>query len=498
MLLRHGAQRLLHGADEVDEVGVALGEVGDFRAPVAHLEVDVVVVVARPGGVDVLVPDALEIEREVARTRSRDEHVAAILVDGRFELRIHGIFAIGVETGVRREGGRLGIRAAKIDAETLEERSMVGDVRLAHGLHSLAFERGEGALVAGVRSLALPLGSGVHLVIRGESDVENKRVGLLNVKVGNAFGVERGIHAILGSLVRDGEGAGIAADAELAAGSDGADAPLESLAVGESSAHDDRVLARDAVGDVVAGSETDLGAEAGGLAGASAVDQDIVRVGDEALAVVLHAADGKTRAGDGRGEIERADVILDGALGQVEINVNVAEGLVAAELVLARLGAVLVVLAVVREIGTASPKADLVEIDALAVIAAEKGASDASVADGERLALPWASRTLAGKIAGVRLARRPRDAGALDDAGLLVPEEIGTLGSVAGGHGGQKARGRQEDGQEAGKNPCGHVGETKMVVKTVEKEVVQPMISTRRVTSPKVRVEPSARGTWRS
>ena len=66
MLAGTFAQRCFHAANEINKRLVAFGQVGDLGPPVAHLEVDVVVVIACPGGMYPVVPDALQRHRQVA------------------------------------------------------------------------------------------------------------------------------------------------------------------------------------------------------------------------------------------------------------------------------------------------------------------------------------------------------------------------------------------------------------------------------------------------
>ena len=57
-------------------------EVADLGGPVVHLGVDVDRVLAAPGGVQVVVPEALEVRRLAARPRAGDQQVAAKLEVG--------------------------------------------------------------------------------------------------------------------------------------------------------------------------------------------------------------------------------------------------------------------------------------------------------------------------------------------------------------------------------------------------------------------------------
>jgi len=58
---------------------VAFRQVGHLRRPVVHLKVDVEVVVAVPGGLQVLVPKALEVGRQAAGARTAHQQISAEL-----------------------------------------------------------------------------------------------------------------------------------------------------------------------------------------------------------------------------------------------------------------------------------------------------------------------------------------------------------------------------------------------------------------------------------
>ena len=114
-LLGHPEQRL-----------VALGEVGGIGQPVVHLEVDVGRVLAAPGRIDLLVPDALQVGGLTAGPRRGDHQVAAVLDVERGERGI-GVRRVGRDALIGRQVGDR--RRAEIDREAAEQPLVVGDVR---------------------------------------------------------------------------------------------------------------------------------------------------------------------------------------------------------------------------------------------------------------------------------------------------------------------------------------------------------------------------------
>ena len=76
------------GFEVIDKGKVEFGEIADFGGPIVHLDVDVEVIIAVPGSLEMLVPEALEVRRQGAGARASHQKVASELkVKGR-ELRI--------------------------------------------------------------------------------------------------------------------------------------------------------------------------------------------------------------------------------------------------------------------------------------------------------------------------------------------------------------------------------------------------------------------------
>ena len=73
--------RRLQLADHAQQGLVAFAEVADFRHPVVHLDVDVDRVLASPGRIDLVVPDALQIQGLRTGARAGDHQIAAVLED---------------------------------------------------------------------------------------------------------------------------------------------------------------------------------------------------------------------------------------------------------------------------------------------------------------------------------------------------------------------------------------------------------------------------------
>ncbi|OQB39798.1 MAG: hypothetical protein BWY09_00966 [Candidatus Hydrogenedentes bacterium ADurb.Bin179] len=85
------------GINKLKEGTVAFMQVGDFRGPVVHLVVDVVMVVGVPRRLQVITPDALQVGGQRARPRTGQEQVAAELKIQGHERRVFFAPAQGAE-----------------------------------------------------------------------------------------------------------------------------------------------------------------------------------------------------------------------------------------------------------------------------------------------------------------------------------------------------------------------------------------------------------------
>ena len=425
VLHRHVVKRFLHRTDEVKERQVAFGEVRDLRAPIAHLEVDVVVVVARPGRMDLVVPDALQVKRQVPGTRSRDEHVASVLVHERLKLRIRQRLAVLRKPLVRRQFRGLGIRLAEVKGHPPVERAVVRDMRRAELLERLGSRAGDRLLIALRGILALPVRLEVLLVIRSERKerVEARRARHLEIR--DTLGIERGTRPVPTALVRDLHRLRAADDGRLplpVRDPDG-EPSFEDLAVRERAAHDDRV-ALNRVRDVMARHEADLRRERTRLVDARGIDEHVVGTAREDHALVTDAAVDELGARDGLTEVERTRVVRRLSR-KVVLGEEVAERLVGPKLVLAGCRTVRIAAAVPREVRSARPERDLVQVDAVSPVAAEDRAAEASVADRQALRLPGIAVGDARQVAARRLAGGPRDLHLDNPSRLGIPQAFG-------------------------------------------------------------------------
>ncbi len=123
-----GRFRAVHAQilDEVEERGVALGQVGDLGRPVVHLRVDVDRVVRAPRRPDHVVPDALEIGRDGVRPRAGDEQIAAILEE---QAHQRGILIGGVVPNTLVGGQILAAPRTQVERDAAEKRLVLGQVR---------------------------------------------------------------------------------------------------------------------------------------------------------------------------------------------------------------------------------------------------------------------------------------------------------------------------------------------------------------------------------
>ena len=104
---RRDSSRLAQRVEEFEERQMGLREIRHLRRPVVHLKVDVQVVVAVPWRVHAVVPEALQVGREPARTAARDQQVTPELKVQRLQSRIDGPLLHAVEPFVCRECGSL-------------------------------------------------------------------------------------------------------------------------------------------------------------------------------------------------------------------------------------------------------------------------------------------------------------------------------------------------------------------------------------------------------
>ena len=140
-------------------------------------------------------------------------------------------------------------------------------------------------------------------------------------------------------------------------------------------------------------------------------------------ALVFCAIGLQGNAGDTISQIERAAVIRAAAL-LFKVDVEVAEGLVRAELVLVGQGTVGVAAAVAGQVGAATPQAYFIEVHVLQLIAAEYRAADAAVAHGQGLGFHGILGLLDGQVGGVAGILGPGQGNGADYGRLFVPEII--------------------------------------------------------------------------
>ncbi len=145
VLLRGDGAGLRQVLEGVEQRQVAFGEVGLLHRPVVHFGVDVVGVLAVPGGLVGIVPDALQVGGLPAGTAGADHQVAAVLEEQRDQRRV---VARG-EGGDALVGGQFGGgRGAEVERHAAEQRLVIANVLGAQRVVTLVTERGEGGVVA--------------------------------------------------------------------------------------------------------------------------------------------------------------------------------------------------------------------------------------------------------------------------------------------------------------------------------------------------------------
>ena len=117
---------------------MAIGQIRQLRRPGVHLGVDVGGVLAAPGGIEVLVPDPLEVGRLRPRPARRDHQVAAVLHVEGDEAGILRPLIERAKTAVH--GQALASVRSEVDPEPVEIRAVLGDVVFPDPLEALAFK----------------------------------------------------------------------------------------------------------------------------------------------------------------------------------------------------------------------------------------------------------------------------------------------------------------------------------------------------------------------
>ena len=139
---------------------MALGQGRRFGPPVVHLDVDVIVIVAGPGGSIAVVPQPLQVGRQAAGPRAARQEIAAVLE--------HRLLQGGIDCALacRRPGGRRSAWPAwrHRTAPSRRIRGPASGARssrcaLAQGLERLAF--GGGQLLGNHRRPARPRQTGL-------------------------------------------------------------------------------------------------------------------------------------------------------------------------------------------------------------------------------------------------------------------------------------------------------------------------------------------------
>ena len=148
VFLRDRPARLGDIRDEVEERARAFREVRDLDRPVVHLGVDVHGPLAVPGGIERLVPDALQVRGLAAGAAAGDHQVAAELEEegGQRGVVLPGD---GLEPSIGGQPGRLG--RPQVERHAPEQALVVGDVGRSQAVDRLAGGRGQGLLAPGGR-----------------------------------------------------------------------------------------------------------------------------------------------------------------------------------------------------------------------------------------------------------------------------------------------------------------------------------------------------------
>ncbi len=100
---------------------VAHSEIARFGEPVGHLDVDVGVIIAGPGGPVAVVPDALQVGWQRSRTGAGNHHVPLRGKNQRFKTGIGCPFPVGVLALICRQGFRVGMIGRQIQCAAIKQ-----------------------------------------------------------------------------------------------------------------------------------------------------------------------------------------------------------------------------------------------------------------------------------------------------------------------------------------------------------------------------------------
>ena len=386
-----------HGFHVINQRLVAFGKIGGFRAPVGHLDIDVVVIVAGPRRTHVFVPKALEVCGKGSGPGAGKQQIAAELEHGLLQVGIGRLIFVGFQAFRNGKFGHFRLSLAEVHFHAVKHGLVLGDVRLFQ--RGIIRRGGFGRITVQLlgRGLPLPVFLVVHQVVRlhGDDNRAGIRVFHGNPVPGGGNGAPLRayqdaafkIHAVLqGTFPRK-------------YGAFGGDVRIHLAIHGK------------------------VRVETAGLAGAVVDHQDIGGGAGKSFTVVGHAVGFVIHLVNAVAQVQGAGEVLHGHGGGLvpflEVHEQVAERHVVAELVGPRIRTVAVA---ASRVGAAGPEADLVQGKTFTVGGTENHRAHAAVADGIAFRFPYGGGLLVFAKAAVRVFVRLW----IDDHGrLVVPDQVG-------------------------------------------------------------------------
>ena len=185
--LRQAGSWLSH---QIKERQVAFGQVGDLGRPVIHLHVDVRVIIGMPRRIVVVVPEALQIRRQAAGTRTGNQQVTTVLKQQLLQSGINVCLTASSLALVGRQRGLLGGGFAQVERDAVEQRMKILYVRGLERRRNFLRRRVNLCRHARVRVFAAIIRGVIHRVIRARRDNQREAVAILEFER-RAVGLQR-------------------------------------------------------------------------------------------------------------------------------------------------------------------------------------------------------------------------------------------------------------------------------------------------------------------
>ena len=156
---------------------MALRQIRHLRRPVIHLHVDVHMIIRIPRGIVAVIPQPLQIRRQPARTRTRNQQVTPILKQQRLQTRVHRARRLHLAL-VRRHRHLCRRGFAQIHIHTIKKRREIHHMLLFQRCKTLSRRRVQRCRQPRVRVFAAILPVVIHRVIRPRNHEQRQTVAI--------------------------------------------------------------------------------------------------------------------------------------------------------------------------------------------------------------------------------------------------------------------------------------------------------------------------------